>query len=133
MGSTTQWIGIGAIVVASWVLTLSPFLLAIYLVVRAGAALPRKFVFVFVATSLAYGIAIFAYCLLVLPLLFVAIYFIPSMRGSGTLADEPSWLHVLNWVGMHSHWIVPVAIGLLAAIVVPRLFRLWPRISNAVA
>jgi hypothetical protein len=110
---------------------LSPFLVAAYLAVFRGGAVPRRGLFLLVAPALAYGFIVLAWVLIVLPVELFTVYLLPTLRAAGSAA--PLWEVPLYRIGDPLHYVVPVALLALSYFVVLNLWRRWPFVARALA
>lgn len=110
---------------------LSPFLVAAYLAVFRGGAVPKRGLFLLVAPALAYGFIVFAWALIVLPLELFAVYLLPTLQAAG--GTEPLWNVPLYRIGDPLHYVVPVALLAMSYFVVLNLWRRWPLVARALA
>jgi len=114
-------------------LVLAPFFVATYLAVFRGRGQPRRALFVFVATSLTYGVALFGYVLAVLPFALFVDYLLPELRNRGHFPEFPFWLVLFDQFYTWQRTIYSIVILVLALVLVRWLWRRWPRIAVAVA
>jgi hypothetical protein len=110
------------------VAVLSPLLVAAYLVFFRGPHTPRRWLFLLVAPTLAYGFIVFAWVLIVLPVLLFIVYLLPALRA---VSSVPLWNIPLFRVGEVEEYVAPVALLALSYWIVFYLWRRWSAIARA--
>lgn len=111
----------------------SPLIVALTLSVRGGSSVPRRAAFVLVATSLAYGAALFAWLIVAVPVRLFATYVLPQLGLAfpSTRSWELLWFMPLYRIGEFPQYIFPVLLLALACTTVISLWRRWPLIVHA--
>jgi hypothetical protein len=112
----------------------SPLIIALFLVARAGPRVPRRATFVFAATALAYGAALFAWVLVVVPVRLFAVYVYPILVANDPAkrAWEALWVPLYR-IGEPQQYALSVALLVVACCTVLYLWRRWPTIAHALA
>ena len=85
-----DWAAVAGIFAILWLVMLSPLLVPLYLALRGGSSVPRRWLFVFLAACSAYGFVVLLLVVLAYPVEFIVSFVAPN---SSTITRTPaSWL-----------------------------------------
>ena len=132
--TASEWILIIGIFGAYLLAIFSPLIVALSLALRSGSTIPRRWVFVLVATALSYGAALFAYLVVAVPVRLFAVYAYPSLvaADNSRISWEP-WILPLDRLGEFPQYLLPIMLLVVACTVIVYVWRRWPAIANALA
>ena len=121
-----------AVVIAYYLLALSPVLWPAFRAFRRGNRLPRPLLFILAVATQTYGVLFLLFWVVSLPIEMYSIYIWPQVRemrhsyGSWAVISQE---FVSKWL-----WLtIPVVLVLLAGIVTRTLGARWARIASALA
>jgi hypothetical protein len=130
--SAVDWAMLGVMFAVLWLLMLSPLLVPLYLALRGGRSVPRRWLFVLLVACSGYGFLLLLFILLAYPLQFFAVAVAPQLFQDvpGTreaigppmefLYEAKTWLWGPALVG-YSVWFAR------------RVWRRWPRIVSVLS
>ena len=123
-----DWLAVVAMFALLWLVMLSPLLVPLYLALRGGSSVPRRWLFVFLAACSGYGFVVLLLALLAYPIEFIVSFVAPQM-----FYDHPStrvvapaldiWYRAKAW-----YW--GPALVVFSVWFATKFWRRWPRIAE---
>jgi len=127
--TAVEWTLLITLFATAWLLALSPLLIPLFLALRGGPRVPRRWLFVVLAASAGYGFFGFLTALLWVPISFIGMMVVPQLQ-----VDLPGAARILGPIidrmfSVQSWFWLPVLVGF--SIWFSLFFwKRWPRIAE---